>query len=136
MIKEFDMQTIQFIPCESGTTGPSLQGSIYASYNDLVRMFGKPAYEGLGDKVTTEFIIEYQVSDSQGESKYGTFTLYDWHFARNLNDDYDVTIWNVGGNGYDDSFAADLAQKIFRETDDSLVYAKLHELAIDDEFLL
>ena len=136
MIKEFDMQTIQFIPCESFSTGTSLQGSIEASYNDLVRMFGKPAYEGIGDKVTTEFVIDYQVSDGRGESKYGTFTLYDWHFARNLNDDYAVTKWNVGGRGYDDSYAADLAQKLFEQTDDSLVYAKLHELTIDDEFLL
>ena len=130
------MQTIQFIPCESFSTGTSLQGSIEASYNDLVRMFGKPAYEGIGDKVTTEFVIDYQVSDGRGESKYGTFTLYDWHFARNLNDDYAVTKWNVGGRDYDDSYAADLAQKLFEQTDDSLVYAKLHELTIDDEFLL
>ena len=99
-------------------------------------MFGKPAYEGIGDKVTTEFVIDYQVSDSEGESKYGTFTLYDWHFARNLNDDYAITKWNVGGRGYDDSFAADLAQKIFENTDDSLVYAKLHELEYEDTFIL
>ena len=130
------MQTIQFIPCEAGGSGTSLQGKIFASYADLVRMFGKPAYEGIGDKVTTEFVIDYQVSDGRGESKYGTFTLYDWHFARNLNDDYAVTKWNVGGRGYDDSYAADLAQKLFEQTDDSLVYAKLHELTIDDEFLL
>ena len=136
MIKEFDMQTIQFIPCEEFSTGTSLQGSIEASYSDLVRMFGKPAYEGIGDKVTTEFVIDYQVNDGRGESKSGTFTLYDWHFARNLNDDYAVTKWNVGGRGYDDSYAADLAQKLFEQTDDSLVYAKLHELTIDDEFLL
>ena len=136
MIKEFDMQTIQFIPCEEFSTGTCLQGSIEASYSDLVRMFGKPAFEGIGDKVTTEFVIDYQVSDGRGESKYGTFTLYDWHFARNLNDDYAVTKWNVGGRDYDDSYAADLAQKLFEQTDDSLVYAKLHELTIDDEFIL
>ena len=130
------MQTIQFIPCEEFSSGTSLQGSIEASYSDLVRMFGKPAYEGIGDKITTEFIIEYQVSDSEGESKYGTFTLYDWHFARNLNDDYAVTKWNVGGKGYDDSFAADLSLKLFEDTDDSLVYAKLHELEYEDTFIL
>ena len=130
------MQTIQFIPCTEFASGTCLQGSIEASYNDLVRMFGKPAYEGIGDKITTEFVIEYQVNDGRGEDLYGTFTLYDWHFARNLNDDYAVTTWNVGGRGYDDSFAADLAQKIFEKTDDSLVYAKLHELAIEDEFIL
>lgn len=130
------MQTIQFIPCEEFSSGTSLQGSIEASYNDLVRMFGKPAYEGIGDKVTTEFVIDYQVSDSEGESKYGTFTLYDWHFARNLNDDYAITKWNVGGRGYSDHFAAVLAQKIFENTDDSLVYAKLHELEYEDTFIL
>ena len=132
------MQTIQFIPCtlEAGATGTCYQGKILASYNDLERMFGKPAYEGIGDKVTTEWIIEYQVSDDEGESKYGTFTLYDWHFARNLHDNYAVTQWNVGGNGYDDSYAADLAVKLFAETDDSLVYAKLHQLTEVDEFIL
>jgi len=130
------MQTIQFIPCEMGASGTSRQGQIEASYNDLVRMFGKPAFEGIGDKITTEFIIEYQVNDSEGESKYGTFTLYDWYFARNLNNDYEKTFWNVGGNNYEDSFAADLSLKLFEETDDSLVYAKLHELEYEDTFIL
>jgi len=134
--KENIMQTIQFIPCEMGASGTSRQGQIEASYNDLVRMFGKPAFEGIGDKITTEFIIEYQVSDSEGESKYGTFTLYDWYFARNLNNDYEKTFWNVGGNNYEDSFAADLSLKLFEETDDSLVYAKLHELEYEDTFVL
>ena len=134
--KENIMQTVQFIPCESGASGTSLQGKIEASYNDLVRMFGKPAFEGIGDKITTEFIIEYQVGDSEGESKYGTFTLYDWYFARNLNNDYEKTFWNVGGNNYEDSFAADLSLKLFEKTDDSLVYAKLHELEYEDTFIL
>jgi len=134
--KENIIQTIQFIPCEMGASGTSRQGQIEASYNDLVRMFGKPAFEGIGDKITTEFIIEYQVSDSEGESKYGTFTLYDWYFARNLNNDYEKTFWNVGGNNYEDSFAADLSLKLFEETDDSLVYAKLHELEYEDTFVL
>ena len=130
------MQTIQFIPCTEFASGTSLQGKIFASYNDLVDMFGEPAYEGIGDKITTEFVVEYQVSDEDGDSKYGTFTLYDWHFARDLTDNYAVTQWNVGGRGYDDSFAADLAQKIFEKTNDSLVYAKLHQLDKVDEFIL
>ena len=130
------MQTIQFIPCTEFASGTSLQGKIFASYNDLVDMFGEPAYEGIGDKITTEFVVEYQVSDDEGDSKYGTFTLYDWHFARDLTDNYAVTQWNVGGRGYDDSFAADLAQKIFEKTNDSLVYAKLHQLDEVDEFIL
>ena len=130
------MQTIQFIPCTDGGSGTSLQGKIFASYNDLERMFGKPMFEGIGDKTTTEWVIEYQVSDGEGDRKYGTFTLYDWHFARNLHDNYAVTQWNVGGNSYEASQTADLAQKIFEQTDDSLVYAKLHQLTEEDEYIL
>ena len=130
------MQTIQFIPCTAGASGTSLQGKIFASYADLVEMFGEPAFEGIGDKVTTEWIIEYQVSNGEGERKYGTFTLYDWCFARNLHNNYEVTQWNVGGNSYEDSMTADLAQKIFEQTNESLVYAKLHKLTQEDEFLL
>lgn len=130
------MQTIQFIPCTEFASGTCLQGSMEASYNDLVRMFGEPAYEGIGDKITTEFVIDYQVSDDDGERKYGTFTLYDWHYARNLNDDYAVTQWNIGGKCFDDVSAADIAQKLFVESDDSLVYAKLHDVTTEDEFIL
>lgn len=130
------MQTIQYIPCESGGNGTSYQGKIMASYYDLVDMFGKPAFEGIGDKVTTEWVIDYQVSDGEGERKYGTFTLYDWHFARDLNDPSAVTDWNVGGNGYDDSTAADIACQMFADNQESLVYAKLHELKEKDEFIL
>ena len=130
------MQTVQFIPCESGGSGTSLQGKIFASYADLVEMFGKPMFEGIGDKVTTEWVIDYQVNDDNGEFRYGTFTLYDWHFARNLHNNYEVTQWNVGGKSYQDSMTADLAQKIFEKTNESVVYAKLHELSEEDEFLL
>tara|TARA_B100001057_G_scaffold496782_1_gene599137 strand:- start:1996 stop:2388 length:393 start_codon:yes stop_codon:yes gene_type:complete len=130
------MQTIQFIPCTEGYSGTSLKGSIEASYADLKEMFGKPAYEGIGDKITTEFVIDYQVSDGEGDRKYGSFSLYDWHFARNLNNDYEVTTWNVGGNDFDDTCAVDLAKDIFKETNESLVYAKLHDVPKDKEFFL
>ena len=129
------MQTIQFIPCTEGYSGTSLKGSIQASFADLKEMFGEPAFEGIGDKITTEFVIDYQVGDDE-DRKYGNFTLYDWHFARNLNNDYEVTTWNVGGNSFDDSCAADLALDIFKETNDSLVYAKLHNVPKDKEFFL
>jgi hypothetical protein len=130
------MQTIQFIPCTEGYSGTSLKGSIEASYADLKEMFGKPAYEGIGDKITTEFVIDYQVSDGEGDRKYGSFSLYDWHFARNLHNDYEVTTWNVGGKDFDDSCAVDLAKDIFQETNESLVYAKLHDVPKDKEFFL
>ena len=99
-------------------------------------MFGDPWFEGIGDKISTDFCIDYQVSDENGNSKYGTFTLYDWHFARNLNDDYAETQWNIGGKSYDDACAADLALKIFKETNDSLVFAKLHNVPENEEFFL
>ena len=130
------MQTIQFIPCESGGSGTSYQGKIMASYYDLVDMFGKPAFEGIGDKVTTQWVIDYQVSDGEGERKYGVFTLYDWRFARDLNNNSAITEWNVGGNGYDASTAADIACQLFADNQESLVYAKLHELKEKDEFIL
>lgn len=130
------MQTIQFIPCTEGGHGTSLRGSIDASTSQLKDMFGDPWYEGIGDKITTDFCIDYQVSDGEGDRKYGTFTVYDWHYARNLHDDYAETTWNIGGKSYDDYEAASLALEIFKETNDSLVFAKLHNVPEDKEFFL
>lgn len=129
------MQTIQFIPCTEGASGTSLRGSIEASVSDLKEMFGDPWFEGFGDKVTTEWTIEYQVGDDE-DRKYGVFTIYDWHRSRNIHDDYAKTTWNIGGNSFDDSCAADLALEIFEKTNESLVYAKLHEVPKDKEFFL
>ena len=69
------MQTIQFIPCTEGGAGTSLRGSIQASFADLKEMFGEPAYEGVGDKITTEFVIDYQVSDGEGDRNVFSFGL-------------------------------------------------------------
>ena len=130
------MQTIQFIPCTDGAHGTSLRGSIQASVADLKEMFGEPWFEGFGDKVTTEWTIDYQVSDSEDGREYGTFTIYDWHRSRDIHNDYAKTTWNIGGKKFDDSIAADIAVKLFEKTDESLVYAKLHELDKEDEFIL
>ena len=129
------MQTIQFISCTEGANGTSLRGSIEASVADLKEMFGEPWFEGLGDKVTTEWTIEYQVGNDY-DRKYGVFTIYDWHRCRNIHDDYEKTTWNIGGNNFDDGIAADLAVKIFEKTNESLVYAKLHKLDEQDEFII
>ena len=129
------MQTIQFIPCTEGANGTSLRGSIEASVADLKEMFGEPWFEGFGDKVTTEWTIEYQVGDDY-DRKYGVFTIYDWHRCRNIHDDYAKTTWNIGGNDFDDGCAADIAVKLFEKNNESLVYAKLHELDKEDEFLI
>ena len=55
------MQTIQFIPCTEGANGTSLRGSIEASVADLKEMFGEPWFEGFGDKVTTEWTIDFRL---------------------------------------------------------------------------
>ena len=67
------MQTIQFIPCTEGGAGTSLRGSIFASTSQLKDMFGDPWYEGIGDKITTDFCIDYQVSDGEGWDRKNTF---------------------------------------------------------------
>ena len=131
---------ILFIPCDSGTAGGSKVGSLFASFADLREMFGKPAFEGKGDNITTEFVIDYEWYDDDEDMKYGSFSLYDWHYGRNFGNDSEEIEWNIGGkNGFDDSWAASLAKKIFDKTDirygfegyDSacLCHAQWHELA-------
>ena len=129
-------QTIQFIPCTETSAGGSKRGSIFASAYDLETMFGEPAFCGKGDKITTEFCIDYQISDDEGDALYGTFALYDWHYGRNFGDDFETIEWNVGGKKFDDSLAADFALKLFKESGDSLVFAKLHDVPEEDEFYL
>tara|TARA_B100000073_G_C23667915_1_gene547356 strand:- start:586 stop:1002 length:417 start_codon:yes stop_codon:yes gene_type:complete len=111
--------SILFKPCVEGTiiNGASKVGSIEASYADLCNMFGKPAFEGKGDKVTTEFVIDYEWYDNDEDATYGGFVLYDWCYGRDFNDDYKKITWNIGGKGFNDSYAASLALKIFEQTD-------------------
>ena len=75
------MKYIQFKPRSDtyGITGTSKQVSIYASFMDLETMFGQPAFEGKGDKVTTEFVVDYHA-----DGERSTFTIYDYHYTRNF----------------------------------------------------
>lgn len=119
-------------------SGTSLQhAGVELSYNDLVRMFGEPHFEGIGDKTTTEWTIEYQRYDAEwDEHSYGVFTIYDWHFARNLNDNYAKTRWNIGGKNINDYFAFADALELYEKNDANedflsdgiLTHARLHEL--------
>jgi len=118
MSEKLNEKKIQFIPCDDLGGGGKRVGSLFASFYDLEAMFGKPAFEGKGDKITTEFCIDFEVSDGTGEYyETGTFRLYDWHYARDFNNDHEEIEWNIGGNGYDDSSAADDALAIFKNTD-------------------
>ena len=108
---------ITFEPCDTGSAGGHLQSSITASFYDLEQMFGTPAFEGKGDKITTEFVVDFKYYDAWGDLEMGTFSLYDWHYARNFGDDSEQITWNVGGPYYTSGLAADFAMKIFNETD-------------------
>ena len=108
---------IRFEPCEDGSAGGSLQSSITASFYELEHMFGAPAFEGKGDKITTEFVVDFEYYDAWGDLETGTFSLYDWHYGRQFGNDHEEITWNVGGPYYTCGLAADFAIKIFRETD-------------------
>ena len=85
-------------------------------------MFGEPFFEGKGDNVTTEFAVDYEWYDNDEDSKYGGFVLYDWHYGRDFSDDTKKITWNIGGQGFDDSYAASLARKRFEKTDVRYAY--------------
>ena len=116
-----EQSTITFIPSMDFASGTSLQhAGVELSYSDICRMFGEPHFEGIGDKTTTEWTIEYQKYDAEwDEYTSGKFTIYDWHFARNLNDNYAKTKWNIGGSNINDYFAFMEAMELF-EADDCM----------------
>ena len=117
-MSEDNKRQIQFIPNDDLYGSSKRVGCLFASFYELEAMFGEPAFEGKGDKITTEFCIDWEASDAMGDfCESGTFRLYDWHYARDFNDDHKEIEWQIGGKGYDDSSAADDALKIFKETD-------------------
>jgi len=104
----------EFFPQEDTArlTGTSKQGSITATFAQLEELLGVPAFEGKGDNVTTEFVVDW--SDVDGD-EFGTFSLYDWSYCRNFANDYEEIVWNIGGTNYNDVMAVDvLMEKIVR----------------------
>ena len=69
------------------SNGTCLQGYIETTYDELVKVFGKPTeLEGDGDKVTVEWILQF--SD-------GTVaTIYDWKLSETPMGVYN---WHIGG---------------------------------------
>lgn len=111
-------EQVMFIPCEDCHGGGSRQGTIKASYADLREMFGEPAFEGKGDHITTEFVIDVEYRDGiEDDTEYGSFCLYDWGYGRNFGNDYEEIEWNVGGKGFMTSLYASKALEIFEKTD-------------------
>ena len=89
---------------QGGACGTSRKGDINASFADLKELLGEPTFEGKGDKITTEWVVNWK--DDHNDER-GIFTLYDWHYARNFGNDYEVIQWNIGGNNYNDVLAVD-----------------------------
>lgn len=111
-------EQVLFIPCEGIHGGGSRQGTIEASFADLREMFGDPAFEGKGDNITTEFVIDVEYRDGiDDDTQRDSFCLYDWGYARDFGDDYKVITWNVGGKGFMSSLYASKALEIFEKTD-------------------
>lgn len=99
----------------------SLQGTIEASFAQLKNAIGTPDFEGIGDKITTQFVVRARFGDMNDNDYDGiTFTLYDWYFSRDLNDDYVTTTWNVGGDSYQSVEAANLLVEIMNKDDNYL----------------
>jgi len=132
----YKMETVKYIKGElfNGRGGSSKRGEIIASYSDLTWMFGTPAYEGIGDKITTEFSIDYLMTDKDGETTRGNFRLYDWYFARDLNCDVKETVWNVGGFSTLDYDMAEQAINQFMNTD--LKYGDTDSCVLESELVV
>jgi hypothetical protein len=112
------METIKYVKGDLITgNGCSLKGSITASYYDLEMMFGEPVYEGIGDKITTEFSVNYEAIEEDGNVLTGNFRVYVWYFSWNLNDSSVTTQWNIGGHDITDFEAAQQAQSQYEDTD-------------------
>jgi len=85
---------------DAEVTGTSLQGHIKATYDDLVKAFGKPAYDstehGESDKVHTQWALEFE----NEEGDLVVATIYDWKEDNAYNSRYGTYNWHIGGNDY------------------------------------
>ena len=85
---------------DANITGTSLQGHIKATYDDLEKAFGAPAYDstkhGESDKVHTEWALEFE--DEDGNTVIAT--IYDWKESSAYNSRVGEYNWHIGGNSY------------------------------------
>ena len=68
------------------TNGSSLQGYIRTTYNDIVKVLGKPYYADDDNKVTAEWAIKFIDGPLA--------TIYDWKEEQTPMGEYD---WHIGG---------------------------------------
>lgn len=75
--------------------GTSLQGSINATYYDLVRAFGEPM-RGDGYKTRAEWVLVFKVPQDGDEPDADVVaSIYDW--KKYDQEVFSVTTWNIGG---------------------------------------
>ena len=91
----------ELIDKDASITGTSLQGYIEATYDDLVKAFGKPTYDstedGESDKVHTQWALEFE----DEEDNLVVATIYDWKEDSAYNSRVGKYRWHIGGNSYD-----------------------------------
>ena len=80
--------------------GTANVGVLYLSYNQMCELFGRAHAEGRFDKTSTEWAFSW----TNDEEDSGVFTVYDWYFARDKDDEV-VTKWSIGGHCSRDFFA-------------------------------
>jgi hypothetical protein len=83
--------------------GTSMQGTINITYNELVRLFGEPPFDGDGEKVTCEWIL-----DIDGH----IVTIYDWKIYQYDINVTELTNWHIGGN---DGKSVDLLKQVLED---------------------
>ena len=70
--------------------GTSLQGYVDASYDELVKTFGKPTFEDDAD-------LRYEKTSTEwrGQINGSVYTIYDYKWRRDSDDS--IEQWHVGG---------------------------------------
>lgn len=101
-----DFMTPQKDGIDIDTCGTSLRGRISTTRAKLSEVFGQPHFYGEGDKVTTEWIIEFED---------GTVaTIYDWkRYELGIPGLNEIEEYHIGGFSFD---AVDQVNEAMKET--------------------
>lgn len=82
-----------YVDSEIDSTGTFLQGVLWATREEISKAFGEPIHYPLGDKITTEWIIQFDSGDIA--------TVYDWKRYDSgrpgFTERYD---WHIGGSAH------------------------------------
>lgn len=83
-----------FADPEIDSVGTSLRGYVKATREDLTEAFGDPMIYSLGDKVTMEWVIQFDSGD--------VATIYDWkRYELGYPGFGEIYEWHIGGNSHE-----------------------------------